>query len=202
MPPRDLTADDIADWLTPGQAVKILDAVFQKSYLSKQALLGRLAGGMAEAASEQSVKNDGAGSLIAGPVAENPGRGLATNSNHGHLLDDWRSHLQAPVLVRRGGGNRQPLCSAIRAAGRALDDQEYGQEYRQVSPRTAGSDAFTGVVRTACYPNRRGRRFPPAHLQAWFEFYQKIGGDMREERALESARLNFPGQSVDPEENS
>lgn len=33
MPPRGLTAEDIADWLTPGQAVKLLDAVFQKSYL-------------------------------------------------------------------------------------------------------------------------------------------------------------------------
>jgi hypothetical protein len=62
MPPRDLTAEDIADWLTPGQAVKILDAAFQRSYLSKQALLGRLAGGMAEAVSEQTVKNDSAGS--------------------------------------------------------------------------------------------------------------------------------------------
>jgi hypothetical protein len=51
MPPRELTAEDIADWLTPGQAVKMLDAAFQKSYLSKQALLGRLAGGMAEAVS-------------------------------------------------------------------------------------------------------------------------------------------------------
>jgi len=60
MPRRDLTAEDVADWLTPGQAVKILDAVFQKSYLSKQALLGRLAGGMAEAASEQTVRNDSA----------------------------------------------------------------------------------------------------------------------------------------------
>ena len=42
-------------------------------------------------------------------------------------------------------------------------------------------------------------RRPPvssAHLQAWFEFYQKVGGEMREERALESARLNFPGQSI------
>lgn len=62
MPPRDLTAEDIADWLTPGQAAKLLDAVFQKSYfLSKQALLGRLVGGLAEAASEQTVKNNGAG---------------------------------------------------------------------------------------------------------------------------------------------
>ena len=61
MPPRELTAEDIADWLTPGQAVKILDAAFQKSYLSKQALLGRLAGGMAEAVSQQTVRNDSPG---------------------------------------------------------------------------------------------------------------------------------------------
>jgi hypothetical protein len=61
MPPRELTAEDIADWLTPGQAVKMLDAAFQKSYLSKQALLGRLAGGMAEAVSLQTVRNDSPG---------------------------------------------------------------------------------------------------------------------------------------------
>ncbi len=70
MPPRELTAEDIADWLTPGQAVKILDAAFQKSYLSKQALLGRLAGGMAEAVSLQTVRNDSAGGLTAEPVPE------------------------------------------------------------------------------------------------------------------------------------
>jgi hypothetical protein len=86
MPSRDLTLEDIADWLTPGQAVKILDAAFQKSYLSKQALLGRLAGGIAEAVSEQT---------------------------DGHLLDHGRPHLSAPVIVRYGRGNRQPFCGAI-----------------------------------------------------------------------------------------
>ena len=77
MPPRDLTAEDIADWLTPRQAVKILDTVFQKSYLSKQALLGRLVGGMAEAVSGQAVKNDRAGQASRGPVQRIP-------------AEDWR----------------------------------------------------------------------------------------------------------------
>jgi hypothetical protein len=45
-------------------------------------------------------------------------------------------------------------------------------------------------------PEPRGPPVSLAHLQAWFEFYQKIGGEMREECALESARLNFPGQSI------
>src|SRR5664279_899997 len=77
MPPRDLTLEDIADWLTPGQAVKILDAAFQKSYLSKQALLGRLVGGIAEAVSEQTVKNDGAGHASRGLFQKIP-------------AEDWR----------------------------------------------------------------------------------------------------------------
>jgi hypothetical protein len=42
----------------------------------------------------------------------------------------------------------------------------------------------------------KGPPVSDAHLQAWLEFYQKIGGEMREERALESARLNFSGKSV------
>jgi predicted DNA-binding protein len=42
MPARDLTADDIADWLTPRQAVEILNAELEDIYLSKHALLERL----------------------------------------------------------------------------------------------------------------------------------------------------------------
>jgi hypothetical protein len=55
MPATDLTAEDIADWLTPRQAIEILDGSFHETYLSKKTLLGRLAGGMVDAVSEHSV---------------------------------------------------------------------------------------------------------------------------------------------------
>jgi hypothetical protein len=55
MPARDLTADDIADWLTPRQAVEILNAELEDTYLSKHALLERLRGGMVQAVAGHSA---------------------------------------------------------------------------------------------------------------------------------------------------
>jgi hypothetical protein len=58
MPPRELTAKDFADWLTPSQAVEILSGVFADDYLSKRTLLGRLTGGMVQAAAQHAVIDD------------------------------------------------------------------------------------------------------------------------------------------------
>jgi hypothetical protein len=57
MPPNDPIADDfIADWLSPRQAVEILDAAYPPaSRVSKQVLLQRLRGGMVHAVTGHSV---------------------------------------------------------------------------------------------------------------------------------------------------
>jgi len=195
MPPRDLTAEDIADWLTPGQAVKILDAVFQKSYLSKQALLGRLAGGVAEAASEQSVRSDNAGGSSRGLFQRIP-------------AEDWRRiqttdtcWTTGDLIFRRrsssGVGEETVSHYAVRLEPQGV---------RAMIRSTARNTDTSAPERPAAMPSQESSepqlsksKGPPVsadHLQAWFEFYQKIGGEMREERALESARLNFCGQSV------
>jgi hypothetical protein len=48
---------------------------------------------------------------------------------------------------------------------------------------------------------QKGLRVTDPHLQAWFEFYKKVHGEAEdtEDRALESARMNFPGKSVSRE---
>ena len=195
MPPHDLAAEDIADWLTPGQAVKLLDVVFQKSYLSKQALLGRLAGGMAEAASEQTVKNDGAGgssrSLLQKIPAEDWRRIQTTDTcwTTGDLIFRRRSSSgvgEETVSHYAVRFEPQGVRSMIRNAAKNTDRSAPEPPAETPSPESSE-------------PQRSEQKGPPvsaAHLQAWFEFYQKIGGEMREERALESARLNFSGQSV------
>jgi hypothetical protein len=191
MPPRDLTLEDIADWLTPAQAVKILDAAFQKSYLSKQALLGRLAGGMVEAVSGQTVKNDGAGHSQRGLVQRIP-------------AEDWRRiqstdtcWITGDLVFRRrsssGMGEETVSHYAVRFEPQGV---------RSIIGNTGTSAKQPPAETLALEPPEsepsepRGPPVSAAHLQAWFEFYQKIGGEMREERALESARLNFAGQSV------
>jgi hypothetical protein len=191
MPPRDLRAEDIADWLTPGQAVKLLDAVFQKSYLSKQALLGRLAGGLAQAASEQTVKSDGAGRSSRDLFQKIP-------------AEDWRRiqttdtcWITGDLIFRRrspsGTGDETVSHYAVRFEPRGV----------RAIVGTTGTPAEEPAAEAASpetsEPPPSEPRGPPvssAHLQAWFEFYQKIGGDLREQRALRSARVNFPGQSV------
>lgn len=48
---------------------------------------------------------------------------------------------------------------------------------------------------------QKGPRVSDAHLQAWFEFYKKVHSDAEdtEDRALASARTNFPGKAVSRE---
>jgi hypothetical protein len=191
MPSRDLTLEDIADWLTPGQAVKILDAAFQKSYLSKQALLGRLAGGMVEAVSGQTVKNDSAGHASRGLIQRIP-------------AEDWRRiqstdtcWITGDLIFRRrsssGMGEETVSHYAVRFEPQGV---------RSIINNTGTSAKQPSAEAPALKPSEpepsepRGPPVSSAHLQVWFEFYQKIGGEMREERALESARLNFAGQSV------
>jgi hypothetical protein len=191
MPPRDLTLEDIADWLTPAQAVKILDAAFQKSYLSKQALLGRLAGGMVEAVSGQTVKNDSAGHASRGLIQRIP-------------AEDWRRiqstdtcWITGDLIFRRrsssGMGEETVSHYAVRFEPQGV---------RSIINNTGTSAKQPSAEAPALKPSEpepsepRGPPVSSAHLQVWFEFYQKIGGEMREERALESARLNFAGQSV------
>jgi hypothetical protein len=195
MPPRDLALEDIADWLTPRQAVKILDVVFQKSYLSKQALLGRLVGGMAEAVSEQTAKADGAGRSSPGLIRRIP-------------AEDWRRiqttdtcWITGDLIFRRrspsGMGDETVSYYAVRFEPQGVHSivGNTGKPARESTEAPAPGPPPSEPSQ----PEPSEPRGPPvssAHLQAWFEFYQKIGGEMREERALESARLNFAGQSV------
>jgi hypothetical protein len=196
MSPRDLTLEDIADWLTPRQAVKILDTVFQKSYLSKQALLGRLVGGMAEAVSGQAVKDDRAGHGSRGPVQRIP-------------AEDWRRvqttdscWITGDLIFRRrsasGMGDETVSHYAVRFEPQGVRSiiSNTGASAKQAPARTPAPAPSEPEPSEAERSEPKGPPVSSAHLQAWFEFYQKIGGEMREERALESARLNFAGQSV------
>jgi hypothetical protein len=197
MPPRELTSEDIADWLTPAQAVKLLDAVYQKSYLSKQALLGRLVGGLAEAVAAQTVKGDGAGRSSRGVFQKIPS-------------EDWQRiqttdtcWITGDLIFRRrspsGTGDETVRHYGVRFEPQGVRSiiQNSGRPASEVTAAATASPARSEPARAKPMPSEQ--RSPPvssAHLQAWFEFYQKIGGEMREEHALESARLNFSGQSV------
>ena len=196
MPPRELTSEDIADWLTPAQAVKLLDAVYQKSYLSKQALLGRLVGGLAEAVAEQTVKGDSAGRASRGVFQKIPS-------------EDWQRiqttdtcWITGDLIFRRrspsGTGDETVRHYAVRFEPQGVRSiiQSTGKPARELAVETPSPERSEPAPARPVPSEQRGRPVSSAHLQAWFEFYQKIGGEMREERALESARLNFSGQSV------
>lgn len=60
-----LKAEEVADWLTPKDAADILDQVYNDRFLAKKTLLGRLLGGMVEAASDHSLINDAGRKLSA-----------------------------------------------------------------------------------------------------------------------------------------
>jgi hypothetical protein len=191
MPPRDLTLEDIADWLTPRQAVKLLDVVFQKSYLSKQALLGRLVGGLAEAVARQTVSTGSAGRASPGPFERIPAevwRKIQTTDTC------W---VTGDLVFRRrspsGMGDETVSYYAVRFEPHVVRSI-VGDTGKPAKASPAEAPPAEPPEAEPAEP--RGPPVSPAHLQAWFEFYQKIGGDRREERALESARLNFAGQSI------
>jgi hypothetical protein len=55
MSTRDLTVEDIADWLSPSQAIEILNAVYNDARLCKETMLEHLRAGMVQAIAEHTA---------------------------------------------------------------------------------------------------------------------------------------------------
>jgi hypothetical protein len=188
MEQRALTAKDIADWLTPSQAVEILDAAFNvSSHLSKKTLLNRLAGGMVIAASAHTVIEDShpARRILYDLIPSEDWNEIDTLDSFwitGDLAYHRRSYgISGEKLVRHYGVKFEPLgVRAIIPSG--AEEPPAMEQQASAEPE----------------PEPKGPRVSDAHLQAWFEFYKKVHSEAEdtEDRALESARKNFPGKSV------
>jgi hypothetical protein len=184
MAAQELTAEDVADWLTPRQAVEILNASYGDNYLSKHALLERLRGGMVEAVACHTALGD-KGNVARDSFLKIPAKpwdGIETNDSV-WLTGDLRHSQRASsgmgfVTYRHFDVRFDP------ASVKAI-------VVHQSAPTTGGGK----VAPEGAQEDKQ----PPvalAHLQAWFDFYKKIGGEMREDPAHAHARLCFPKNSI------
>lgn len=66
----------------------------------------------------------------------------------------------------------------------------------QVRPGAIPPSATLSAEPATQEQESKGPPVSKAHLQAWFDFYKKIGGDLREDIAHASARMNFQGKTI------
>jgi hypothetical protein len=185
MPPKDLTPEDIADWLTPRQALAILDEVFREADLSKAELLERLRGGMVQAISIH---------------ASIDGRVRAAGAITEISTDDWRKIWGSDTVWVTG-----TLSVEIKERG------SYGSSalrYFDVRFEPSGINAIVAPLLPSKPPSKdeaidddvpRGPPVSPDALKAWFDVYQKVYGNTPADtldNALKSARGMFPGKFV------
>jgi hypothetical protein len=174
---KDLTEGDVVDWLAPGQTVEILEPFFGEAYLAKQVLLARLVAGMVRAISIDTVYHDGSRARFR-PLSVYDWKNVRTDNTFwitGDLILSNRSH-------------EITSCFGIR-----FDPQGIGAIVGNgATPPPPPEPTKAPEV------EQDGKRapIPPAHLQAWFEFYKKIGGEMREDAAHDHARMCFPKHSI------
>jgi hypothetical protein len=192
MTARDLTADNIADWLTPSQAIEILDAFYDnRSPPSKHALLERLRGGMVQA--------------VAGHSAFD-GRRRWREVLYKIPSDDWEKVDTADPFWITGDltYKRREYGSSDTTTARHFDVRFEPQSVRAIVGM-AGNVSQVAQAQpssvTDVESESKGPRVADTHLQAWFEFYKKIHSEAEDtdDRALGSARMNFQGKSVSRE---
>ncbi len=146
---------------------------------------------MAEAVAEQIVENDSGGHSSRGLFRKIP-------------AEDWRRiqttdtcWITGDLIFRRrspsGMGDETISHYAVRFEPQGVRSI-IGDTGKTVTEPPAETPSPVPSESEPSEP--RGPPVSAAHLQAWFEFYQKIGGEMREERALNPPELNFSSQSV------
>jgi hypothetical protein len=185
MQPRTLTAEDVADWLTPDQAVKILQGVFEEDYLSKKTLLGRLAGGMIQAVSGHTV--------IEGDKSSRRSRFLIPSADWHHIdiSDDFWISGDLTYSRREYGGIGT---ETIRHYDLKFEPQSVRATIANAQTHAA-SNPEPGMLESL----QKGPRVTDPHLKAWFDLYSQVysgTAEDTEDRALQSARGMFPGKSV------
>jgi hypothetical protein len=186
MPPSEPTADDlIADWLSPRQAVEILDAAYPpRAHVSKQVLLERLRVGMVQAVAGHSVFDGGR---------------QTREVFYKIPSDDWGKIDTADILWitgeltyrRREFGSEH---TTVRHYNVRFEPQGVHAIIKSASKTAEPELASTAEME----PESKGPPVSDDHLKAWFELYRRAytGPADTMANALKSARGMFPGKFV------
>jgi hypothetical protein len=178
----ELTAEDIAGWLTPRQALEILGTAF-KPDLAKTELLERLMGGMVHAGATQTTI-DGS-RLKDGTLNQIP-------------IDDWKRvsiydnvWITGTLSVDYTERSYEP-----RRKLRFFDVRFHPDDIKAIVGPLLASQPLANDP--SADDGTKGPPVAPDALKAWFELYQRVytGAADTEATALKSAQGMFPGKSV------
>jgi hypothetical protein len=183
-----LTIEQMADWISPSQAVEILKAAYNDLYLAKETLLERLRGGMVRSISEETV--------IEGA---RPHRTMNVQIPAAH----WKNIHTTDSVWKTGDLSYQFLDdhSAYRSKATArhfnvrFDPVAVRAIIKNLVPKISPTDPEAS---SHIGPEMKGPRVTEPHLKAWFVFYKAVHSPIEdtENRALQHARQCFPGKSV------
>jgi hypothetical protein len=179
MPARDLTADDVVDWLAPRQTVEILEPFYGEDYLAKEVLLARLVAGMVRAIARDTVYHDRSRASFR-PLSVYDWQRIRTDDSF------WKT---ADLILKNRDGETTSHFGIL------FDPQGIGA--------IIGNGATPPPPPEPTKPpelEQDGKRpsVAPGHLQAWFDFYRKVtkAPEDTEDYAWAHAKRCFPNNTV------
>lgn len=184
---REITAEEIASWYTPREAAAYA-AEIVGDYGSRDAVWKRMVAGLIEAATSHSTVED-PGKPIVTRVAPHIVPNTVWELYSDQLSDFWGAGDATFFAKRRSAYDKS---SIVKYLGVKLNPAHVHATIPR--PSTAATTEPTDAPDTD--PIQKGPPISPIHLQAWFEFYKKIGGEMREEAATDHVHRCFPNHSV------
>jgi hypothetical protein len=200
-----LEASVVADWITPRQAVDILDAVYDDKYLAKKVLLGRLIGGVIQAASGRTVVVDAGRKAEALFITIPPSEWEGIEPADGFWISGDL------IYTRRSQSSSYQDCKTSHFRVR-FDPEGVREIVKDEPPKPRGSKWIKKKLEPeappvpaeveAPEPEQKGPAVSQDHLKAWFDLYQRAysgSATDTEANAVASARGMFPGKSVSRE---
>jgi hypothetical protein len=185
---RVITPAEFEQWLTPGQALKMLSEAHRDPIAVIDGILGRLKAGHLIAASEHSVHE------ATGERAET--RKALSLIDH----DDWQEFERSSVFWQIGDGSfvHHNRWSGARTTTSHFNIRFDPAGVRAMLPPTANTPASDSEPEL----ESKGPPVSTAHLKAWYSLYMSIYGGTIEDKevfAVKSAQGMFPNKFVSRE---
>jgi hypothetical protein len=192
MPPRAPTAEDIADWLRPQEALTILDAAFVgKTDTSKHLLIERLKSGVIQGAAESSTWT---------------GAKIEATTAFYIPYDHWRYYKPALGFWDSGDiqfhlGHYKGSIYDISVWYHAVKFHPEAIDALAAIGRNRAKGASSPTSENETEPEQKGPPVSEEDLKQWYAVYRRTyqGADDTMANALKSARGMFPGKFVSRE---
>jgi hypothetical protein len=207
MPEREVSAEEIASWYTPLQALGHVATIIGPNAASN-AVWQRIVGGLIEAAASHSSHTRGGAPpeprITPSIIPKELWKYFQAKGSDFWKAGDAQLYVPSSRTGSRGVTYTSPpqTCRHFGIKLNPADVERLFGPIQTTPPKPAApvtpQEAIQPISKVEAEPAQKGPRVPDAHLQAWFEFYKKVhkGPEDTEEHALEFARQCFPAKSV------